>query len=402
MTKKLFHHDSYQVDFQAKIVDKYMDNGKYVLLINQTYFYPNAGGQTCDRGTINGIPVVEVQEVDGNILHYLPGEINANAGETVSGKIDWKERFDHMQQHTGQHILSGALMDLWQKETLSFHMGEENCTLDIPFTSLDNDRVEILERMVNRIIFENRPIHHYYAEDNHIIAKKGLRKFQKLSEKLRIVDIDKFDVTACGGTHCHFTGEVGMIKITGWENRKDKTRISFLCGYRALADYQQKHLVTKNLSNMLTTGVNQLEEKIIQLNREQKQLSKECSRIEKRLLQFEVEELKESNGMEQKGLFIVSKLFSEKSLQSLKQIALILSNQKKSLVILGAENPEPAICLSCSQDLSFSMGGLMKKIMAEYNGKGGGSDFMAMGKLAKSDDIRKVFKRTNDLLLQSL
>jgi alanyl-tRNA synthetase len=400
MTKKLFHQDSYQTTFQAKIVAKFVDKGKHNLILDQTYFYPNAGGQTCDRGKINGITVIDVQEENGRVIHYLERDIVAEIGATVSGEVDWKERFDHMQQHTGQHILSGALMNLWQQETLSFHMGEDACTLDIPFTMLDEKKVDILEVMLNRIICENRPIHQYFAKDNSEITPEKLRKLDKKHEKLRIIEIDKFDRTACGGTHCRYTGEIGIIKITGWENRKDKTRIFFLCGYRALADYQKKHRVTRNVSNMLTTGLDQLEEKITRLSQEKKHLNKQVSRMEKTLLQFETEELKEQNGWEQNGLHFITRLFPEKSLQSLQQIAFRLTDTEKKVIILGAEKPEPVICLSCSRDLSFHSGKLMIRIMNEYQGKGGGSAFMAMGKFEKKDNIQKALEKAIDFFLE--
>ncbi len=399
MTEKLYHHDSYQTVFQATILKKSIAKGRHILILNQSCFYPDSGGQICDRGMIERIPVIDVEEVDGTIIHYLADKVTANIGDTVTGEIDWKYRFDHMQQHSGQHILSGVLIDLWQKETQSFHMGKDLCMLDILITPLDNQKMRILEEMANRIIYENRPIYHYYAgEDNKIISKR-LRKEQELHEELRIIEIEKFDLTACGGTHCRYTGEVGIIKITGWENRKDKTRISFLCGHRALSDYQEKHGITKHLSGIFTTGVTQLEEKIIQISNENKNLSKQYNGMEKKLNQFEAEELIEKYGMEEKGLFIVRRLFSEKPLQSLKQIALMLINQKKCLVILGAEKPEVIVCLACSQGFSLHMGKLMEQMITEYNGKGGGSNFMAMGKLKKSKGIGNALKRATELML---
>ncbi len=399
MTKKLFHDDSYQTTFQATVLDKRIEKGRNGLILDQSCFYPNAGGQNCDKGIIEGIPVIDVQEVNSDIVHYMKDDIPVKQGDTITGEIDWKCRFDHMQQHSGQHILSGILIDLWQKETLSFHMGEEVCTIDISHTALDEKKVGHLEEMVNYIIYANKPIHQYYLEDNDNNIAKKLRKKQELHEKLRIIEIEKFDLTACGGTHCHYTGEVGIIKITGWENRKDKTRLSFLCGHRALADYQKKHQITKRLSSFFTTGVNQLEEKVAQLSKEQNDLTKSYDRIKKELDMLESEELKEKFSTEHEGCFVIRKLYSEKSLQSLRQIILFLINRNKCLVILGAEKPEPVICLACSQDFSIHMGELIKQIMNEYNGKGGGSNFMAMGKLKKSEDIPKAFSRALKLIV---
>jgi len=169
MTKKLFHNDSYQKKFKAKVIAIEYRKGNTVLTLDQTCFYPNAGGQLCDRGNIEGFPVFNVQESNGQIYHYIEGEMPVKKEDIVTGEIDWCYRFDHMQQHSGQHLLSALLIDVWQKETLSFHMGEEICTLDIPYISLEEKEVEKIEEMANAIVYQNKPIYQYYAEDKNEI-----------------------------------------------------------------------------------------------------------------------------------------------------------------------------------------------------------------------------------------
>ena len=384
------------------VLDKKVEKETSALILDQSYFYPNAGGQLCDRGAIEGLPVIDVQEIDGNIIHYIKGDILINQGDVINGEIDWKHRFDHMQQHSGQHVLSGTLLSIWQKETLSFHMGEEVCTLDISYTSLNEKKVEHLEEMANQVIYDNKTIRQYYLEDNSNDISEKLRKKQELHEKLRIVEIDKFDLTACGGTHCKSTGEIAIIKIIGWENRKDKTRISFLCGHRALDDYQKKNQIVKHLSGFFTVGFNQLEEKVAQLNKEKNELTKGFNRIEKDLIRYEAEELKLKYSKNEKDYLLVSKLFSEKSVHLLRQISLMLINEQKCLVIIGAEKPEPVLCLACSQDFTIHMGDLIRQIMIEYNGKGGGSNFMAVGKLKRSADLSKVFTTATKQIFQEV
>ncbi len=400
MTERLYHDDAYQITFQGTIVSQYPHQGKYALILNRTCFYPESGGQTCDRGTIAGIQVLNVQEVNGNIIHYLPEELKANAGDKVNGEIDWPYRFDHMQQHSGQHILSGVLMDLWQRETQSFHMGEHYCTIDIPAIPFDDRVVSRLEEKVNQIILENKPIRHYYLKDINDLKSEKIRKLQEIHEKLRMIEVDKYDLTACGGTHCRHTGEIGIIKITGWENSKDKIRISFLCGYRALADYQKKHQVTKKLSLILTTGIDRLEEKIARLNRENKDLNKQYNKAEKNLLRFETEELLAEGSVRQKGMLAVRKIFSEKSLESLQQIVSLLIGQNKCIAILGAEKPGPVLCFGRSRDLTLHAGALMQKIVTDCHGKGGGSDFLAVGKFERVADMQNAFQKINTLMVQ--
>jgi len=400
MTRKLYHENSYQRKFRAMVLDKKVEKETSALILDQTYFYPNAGGQLCDKGEIEGLPVIDVQEIDGNIIHYIKGDIPIKQGDMITAEIDWKRRFDHMQQHSGQHVLSGILISIWQKETLSYHMGEEVCTLDISYTSLNEKKAEHLEEMANQVIYDNKTIRQYYLGGNSNDISEKLRKKQQLHEKLRIVEIDKFDLTACGGTHCKSTGEIAIVKIIGWENRKDKSRISFLCGHRALDDYRKKHQIIKHLSAFFTVGVNQLEEKIAQLSKEKNELTKGFNRIEKELIRYEAEELKIKYSKNEKDYFLVSKLFSEKPVHLLRQISLMLINEQKCLVIIGAEKPEPVICLACSQDFTIHMGELIRQIMIEYNGKGGGSNYMAVGKLKRSADLSKVFNKTTKLIFQ--
>lgn len=402
MTKKLFHDDSYQTKFKAKVLKYYSDNGRYILILDQTCFYPEVGGQICDKGFINRIPVIDVQEVNGNVIHYLQDDIKCNCGESVNGEIDWKERFDHMQQHSGQHILSATLIELWQKETQTFHMGKDVCTLDILFTDLDDQKIGEIEERLNQIIYENRPINHYYLDDKSKIAEKNIRKAQKNHEKVRIIEIKNFDLNACGGTHCSNTGEVGIIKIIGYVKYKEKIRISFICGHRALSDYQKKHKITKNLSGVLTTSIDHLGERVIQLNKNQIDLKKQVRRMEKKILQFEVEDLKKNNCREQNGLFIITKLFLEKSPQSLKQIACILTSQERYIAILGAEKPEPVICISSSKDLLFQARKIIEQVASNYKGKGGGSDFLVMASLERGNDVWPAMSKANDLFIEKI
>ncbi|MDD4363775.1 MAG: alanyl-tRNA editing protein, partial [Atribacterota bacterium] len=263
MTKKLYHLDSYQTEFKAVILEKKLENNRTYLILDHTYFYPEAGGQLCDKGFIEGIPVIDVQERNGEILHFLKEEIDSNPGSTVKGEIDWEIRFDHMQQHTGQHLLSAVLLDLWNLDTLSFHMSEDVCTIDINDTEIDEAKLKCLEKKVNSIIYANKPILNYYLEDQKENSGSiNIRKIASLQEKMRIIEIENVDKNACGGTHCKATGEIGVIKIINWEHRKEKLRLYFLCGKRALLDYQQKHQITKQLANFFTTGIDQLIKKI--------------------------------------------------------------------------------------------------------------------------------------------
>lgn len=399
-TEKLFHKDSYQNTFQAHIVEKYTDNGRYALVLNKTCFYPSSGGQICDRGIIEGISVIDVIEIDGKIIHYLEKEVMVETGGLITGTIDCLYRFDHMQQHTGQHILSGALMKLWGKDTQSFHMGNDICTLDIPYTNFDEYKITELEDIANKIIYENKIIHNYFVKNSDELMEKSVFRIkQEHFEELRIIEIDGFDLSACGGTHCGRTGEVGVVKIIGWENRKDRTRISFLCGNRAFTDYQKKHNIIKNLTQYFTTGTEYLENKIMKLNQEQKELSKLCNKMEREIIEWESEKLKKINRREEKGITIIEKLFPEQKIQNIRQIAMLIVKEGNTIVVLGTKKPEPLICIARSYDLNNNIKDIFNQIMTEFNGKGGGSENIVLGILEAEGDIEKAYKRAVQLIL---
>ena len=398
-TIKLYHQDSYQTKFQAIIVDKFLEKDKHALVLNQTCFYPNSGGQINDRGTIEGMPVLAVEEEGDRIVHYLEHEIKNGIGDLVYGEIDRYYRLDHMQQHTGQHILSGVLMELWQKETQSFHMGEDICTLDIITLLLDEERIRGIERRANQIIYENRVIQCYFSQNKIELRTDRFKEKQEKLEQLRIIDIENFDKSACGGTHCRQTGEVGIIKILGWEKRKDKIRISFLCGYRALDDYQAKHLILKNLSHFFTTGIDNLEGKIRQLSQEQRELIKLHSKLERRVNEWESAELKAKNLREEKGIFLIKKIYLEQKIQNLHQIAMLLAKEERTVIILAGEGPEPVICLAQSADLNNNLKEIMDKLFSEFKGKGGGSNNLVLGKLERKRDIKEICQRAVELII---
>lgn len=394
-TKKLYYNDSYQIKFTARVIDKYRANGRYALVLDQSCFYPTGGGQICDKGEINEVTVSNVEEDEGGIIHYLEKEISAKIDDIVTGKIDWQYRFDHMQQHTGQHILSGALIKLCQKDTESFHMGKEISTVLISASGVNEQKLKQVENLSNQIIYENRIIRQYYLEnDGKLPTRESVRNKQgKYSEQLRIVEIEDFDRSFCGGTHCAKTGEVGMIKIIGCERRKDKLRISFLCGLRALYDYQQKHSIIKNLSCFFTTGIENLENKIIQLSQKQKELSKLYNKMEQKMIEEETLKLKENNLKKEQDFFFISKLFIEKNVQSIKQIAFLLGKEEKTIVILAAKKPEPTLCIACSVDLKINIKEILNQLLAEFKGKGGGSDLLVMMEIAKESDIENAYQR---------
>ena len=235
-TARLDYDDAYTTRFEARVLGAGSHRGRPALQLEATYFYPESGGQEADRGTIGGVPVVDVQvDEDGCVWHVVPAEAAIPAGET-GAEVDWARRFDHMQQHTGQHVLSAAFERVLDAATLSSHLGEEKSSIELALADADWRMVERIEEAANRVVWDDRAVEHHWVDDEGV-KRFALRKPPAVSGRIRIVEIPDWDVSACGGTHTRRTGEVGAIKIVRWEKVRGNLRFEFLCGARALHDH---------------------------------------------------------------------------------------------------------------------------------------------------------------------
>src|SRR5436190_4217650 len=234
MTERLYYHDPYSVEFEAEIVEHTTHEGKAALVLERTAFYPSSGGQPFDTGSLSGARVLEVVDTDdGRILHVVD---RAPQGSRVRGTIDWDRRFDHMQQHTGQHVLSAAFDRFLNARTQSFHLGAEYSTIDLD-RELSAPEIARAETEANRVVWEDRPVAIRFAGPDEI-ATLPLRKEPKREGTLRLIDVQDFDLSACGGTHVARTGAIGMIAVAATERFRGGSRVTFLCGGRALAGYR--------------------------------------------------------------------------------------------------------------------------------------------------------------------
>ncbi len=318
MTEKLYYHDSYTTVFHATVIERLRIDGQLGVVLDRTFFYPTSGGQPCDRGTINGVQVQDVtlRDEDGAIVHLLADEI---WDDQVRGEIDWARRFDHMQQHTGQHILSAAFVWVANAETIGFHLGAESCTIDLDLADLSPDQVRQVEEMANQTVSTNRPVHATIVAENQIHGL-GLRKPLQVNGPIRTVEIQEFDVAACGGTHVSHTSQVGTIKIVKLENRGKGLRVEFLCGRRALIDHGQKHAILTQLANDLTVGYWEVPEAVERLRAEVKTLRADARKANERLLEYEAAELLR-RAEHQGDLHIVTAVLVDRDRQDLNWLA---------------------------------------------------------------------------------
>ena len=386
LSKRLYYEEPYLQEFKGKILEKIKIDDKPALILDNTCFYPTSGGQPNDLGYIQGVSIVDVIEDNEKIIHILKEELKGKINSEVVGKIDWKRRFDHMQQHLGQHILSGAFMKLWSAETLSFHLGEEVCTLDIAKEKLTEEEAQKTEECANEIIFDNRPVKCYFVEGEEELKKLNLRKVPEKTGRIRIIEVEDFDLSACGGTHCRATGEVGMIKITKWEKRGEKIRLEFICGRRARKDYFWKNEVIKNISNKLTIKDSELKEAIDRMLEERKEIWKELKEFKEKLQEYEAKRFIDESSLRDNRIKIINKVFEEKNFKEVMGLVQKITNLDESVVVLfGVKNDGAKILFACSRALEYDMNGLIREAAKFIEGQGGGAPNFAQagGKKAK-------------------
>jgi alanyl-tRNA synthetase len=375
MEHKLYYQDAYIKSFITQPVKQELDEeGNWYVVLKETAFYPTGGGQPYDTGTIEGINVVKVEEQDGEIRHFLEEPL-ADINKEVFGAIDWERRFDHMQQHTGQHILSAAFEQLFDYHTVGFHLGSEIVTIDLETEELTEEEAALAEELSNQMILENRRIETKWVTEEEL-SQYPLRKETKVKENIRLVIIPDFDYNGCGGTHSQTTGEVQAIKILTWERQRKKVRVQFVCGNRVIKQLGQKQKVLLALTKLLNAPESDMEMAAQRLLDKNKTLEKALEQEHDQLLQYEAKELLTRDNSE-----VVSAIFQNRSIQELQKLARMMTAEaEKALVLLVSENGD-RLQLVCARGAvrTESMKALMGAVLPLINGKGGGNDAFAQG-----------------------
>jgi alanyl-tRNA synthetase len=335
-----------------------------VAVLDETFFYPESGGQLSDRGSIAGITVLDVWEDGDVVCHRLEAAVRPGAVECV---IDGEHRFDHMQQHTGQHVLSRAFIEVAGLNTVSFHMGEDACTIDLD-GDVAEDMLNAAERVANAIIWDNRPVHvRTVSKDK--LDDAGLRK--KIPEDVtdvRLVEVADFDVIGCCGTHVRHTGELGLIKVLKHEKVKGAARVSFKVGKRALDDFAVKHGVVKTLSTRFTTSVDGIVDKVAKLQGESQQNRKELQRLSKRLAAREAGDLVDS-AEEHGGVRCIVRLLSGYNAEYVRTLSSELKTVSRTMNMLATDSG--AVVCNAANDVEVDFS-LVIEQAKELGGSGGG------------------------------
>ena len=373
MTERLYYTDPYAVEFDASIVHAEQLDGKPAVILDRTAFYPTSGGQPFDTGTLGAARVIDVVDRDDDIVHVLDREA---AVGPVHGRIDWDRRFEHMQQHTGQHVLSAAFDKLLGARTESFHLGSASSTIDLG-REVSPGNIERAEREANRIVWEDRRVAIRFADADEA-AKLPLRKEPARGGLLRLIEVEGFDISACGGTHVARTGAIGIIAVAGWEKFRGGTRIEFVCGGRALRAYGTLRDIVAGSVRLISVLPAELPAGIERMQGEAKDGRRRLKDLQSRLAAFEgaaLADRAESVGS-QRVVFAALDGWDPVGLKTI--ASAIVERPGHVAVLLGAPSP-CAIVVARAADATADSGALLRGLTERFGGKGGGRPDLAQG-----------------------
>jgi alanyl-tRNA synthetase len=409
MTDRLYYRDSFLYNFDAE-VRSVVETPRPALILDRTAFYPTSGGQIHDTGwvvpadspagpasesAVNDSAKFRVTEVadteDGHVIHYLEAPVkNIQPGSRIRGKIDAGRRRDHMQQHSAQHVISAAFVRAFNMPTVSFHMADDYCSIDLDTPSLSKDQIEAAERLANEIVLENRGVNIRFVQREEAV-ELGLRKLPPPTrDELRLIDIDDFDLTACGGTHVDHTGQIGAIFLRKFEKVRQGYRVEFVAGLRAVTTARRDFSILSETAALFSAHIYDVAlhsrkslDEIKSLRKEREHSQDELADLQAAAL---LAETSETNGRK-----LIVHTFSERDLNFLKLLAQKLTRQfPAAIALLATTSPQPALVFAQSAGLPYDMSGMLKEVMAELGGRGGGSKDLAQGGVSKSAGVEEA------------
>jgi len=391
MTERIYYTDSMARSFEARVVSCERRDSAIQVTLDRTAFYPTSGGQPFDTGRLGSTTVSDViDDDDGEIRHVVAAEIPV--GTIVQGEIDWPRRLDHMQQHTGQHVLSAAFDRLFSVRTTSFHMGADVATIDLA-REVTPAEIAKAAREANQIVWEDRPVHVRFASDEEAAAMP-LRKEPTRTGRLRLVEVEGFDLSACGGTHVPTAGVIGIIAIAGWERFKGATRLTFVCGGRTLRSHDNLRDATTAATRVLSVLPAELAGAIERLQTEQKESDRTIKKLQEELAGFRAQVLRQNAATigPYRGVLIAQPGLEAAALRTL--AAAIVSEPGMVVVLAGEGRPTP-IVVARSNDVPIDAGAWMKRATAELGGRGGGRPELSQGGIdAPPDQVFDLARRT--------
>lgn len=409
MTERIYYRNPMQLEFDARVVEVAPGREQFAVVLDRTAFYPTSGGQVFDTGRLlfsgKRAHVIEVAEREDDVVHYLappeaataPGPEVSSAvevlaalavGSEVRGEVDGERRRDHMQQHTGQHVLSAAFIRLFGFATVSFHMGAESCTIDLEAPSLTREQIVSAERLANEVIWEDRPVEIRFCSVEEA-RTLGLRKLPPREGEMRLIEVRDFDLCACGGTHVAHTGQIGAIQIRKSEKVRQGTRVEFVCGLRAVATARKDFETLTSAAELFSTHIHELPAQIRKALDESKVASRSRLKLLEEIAEYEAEKLARS--AEPHGDYVFAmRTYPDRDAGFIKLVAQKFVATTKGVALLGALEGQPTVVLSQNPALAFNCGALIKDALAAVGARGGGPRDMAQGGTPDAEKLKTV------------
>lgn len=381
MTDRLYYTDAYCARFGARVTSR-AEDGRRVYL-DRSAFYPTSGGQRHDLGTLGGVAVTDVVDEDDRVAHVLAASLDA---DEVEGVVDWPRRWDHMQQHTGQHLLSAIGADRFGWETVSVHFGAESSTIDFGVESIGPETLQELERLANAGVTENRPVTVTFEEAE---MATGLRKPSDRGGVLRIVSIEGIDRSACGGTHVRATGEIGAIVLRRVEKVRKATRVEFLCGMRTIARVRGEYDVLARLANGLSCSIDELPTLVPAQAEQLRALENDRRRLEGEVSAARARDVHAALTPGDDGVRRLLERRAGGKVDDARALALAFAALPKGVVAVAVAAP-PAILVAASDDSGVDAGRLLKEALGAVGGRGGGSARLAQGTVPDAAALETV------------
>jgi alanyl-tRNA synthetase len=377
LDKRLYYEDQYKKECISRVSEVAVKDGKVLVVLDNSPFYPTGGGQPCDSGWIGDQKVLDVFEKDGRVYNQLK---EAPAGATVECRIDFSRRFDLMQQHTGEHLLSAAFLKEFDGINKGFHIGDEHCTIDINIPDLTEDMARIAELTANGYVYMDAPVSAHLTDRETAEALPLRAKIKVEDESIRIVEAEGIDMCACCGVHLRRTGEVGIIKINRIEKYKGMTRVYFRCGLRALEDYESKQRIISELVKLSSEQESKLPEKYAGMIERNAELVKSLNALRKKAAVHEAGALLAASASE-----LIYAEYADAGFEEVQMTADEIA--KNGRVFLGLSLKDNKIVLCHNGHSGINCGNLFKENIREYSGRGGGDSKRAQGSFAAAEDM---------------
>jgi len=402
MTDRLYYHDSFLHEFEGEItevVPAVEINGRHGVYLDRTAFYPTSGGQVYDTGWIaptgysEKLRVVEVAETeDGRVVHYIEADKAPQRGTRVRGLIDPARRRDHIQQHSGQHVLSAAFIRLFNMPTVSFHMGEEVCSIDLDAPTLTEAQVKEAEALANEIVQENRPVEIKFVTQA-AAQEMGLRKPPRTDkDELRLINIRDFDLSACGGTHVQNTGQIGCILLRKTERVRQGWRIEFVCGQRAVATARRDYTTLTEAAALFSGHIWDVPQHMRKLLEDVRSATKGNERLLDELAEAQASRLL-AETVAENGRKLIVRTFKGRDLTFVRLLAQKLTRLESNVVVfLASTSEQPSLVFAQSKGMPFDMGALVKETLAKLGGRGGGSKDFAQGGVPTAEGLEAALE----------